>query len=196
MTNILIRNTVENTVLKPVIEQILARLLISKENSGEEKTRTHQFGIDEIDGGIRVSKIDSEDEKSILFDVNFPIKASHFAKKIQQSIKLVTVPQLEEIIKIQGLIFEPHQLQIRKQEGSDPIILTEKERDILVFLFTSEDHLASREALLRSIWRYVPDIETHTLETHMYRLRQKIENDPSNPKIVVTEEEGYRLVIK
>lgn len=71
--------------------------------------------------------------------------------------------------------------------------LTEKERDILLALLEAEGRLVLRRDLLDSVWGYASGVETHTLETHIYRLRQKIEIDPARPQILLTAEEGYAL---
>ncbi|MGY9049266.1 transcriptional regulator [Puniceibacterium antarcticum] len=74
------------------------------------------------------------------------------------------------------------------------IRLTEKETNILKFLYRSTDGIVARDVLLHEVWGYNAGVTTHTLETHIYRLRQKIEPDPSNARLLVTESGGYRLV--
>ncbi len=74
------------------------------------------------------------------------------------------------------------------------IRLTEKETNILKFLYRATDGVVARDVLLHEVWGYNAGVTTHTLETHIYRLRQKIEPDPSNAQLLVTESGGYRLV--
>jgi len=74
------------------------------------------------------------------------------------------------------------------------IRLTEKETSILKYLFRAGEQVVSRNVLLHEVWGYNSGVTTHTLETHIYRLRQKIEADPSNAEILVTETGGYKLV--
>ena len=71
--------------------------------------------------------------------------------------------------------------------------LTDKEANILRFLYRAGDKAVSREVLLAEVWGYNAGVTTHTLETHVYRLRQKIEPDPAKAKLLVTEAGGYRL---
>ena len=73
------------------------------------------------------------------------------------------------------------------------IRLTEKETNILKYLYRAEGRSATREALLAEVWGYNAGVTTHTLETHIYRLRQKIEPDTANMRILITEAGGYRL---
>lgn len=77
--------------------------------------------------------------------------------------------------------------------GEAPLRLTEKETAILAHMKAAGGKAVSRQELLEHVWSYVRDVETHTLETHIYRLRQKIEDDPSMPKILITEGDGYVL---
>ena len=73
------------------------------------------------------------------------------------------------------------------------IRLTEKETSILKFLYRAGGKPVTRDVLLDEVWGYNSGVTTHTLETHVYRLRQKIEPDPSNASILLTESGGYRL---
>ncbi len=79
-------------------------------------------------------------------------------------------------------------------EAERKIRLTEKETNILKFLYRAGGRTIERDTLLREVWGYNAGVTTHTLETHIYRLRQKIEPDPGNARLLVTESGGYRLV--
>ena len=73
------------------------------------------------------------------------------------------------------------------------IRLTEKETNILKYLYRAQPRPVPRDELLTEVWGYNAGVTTHTLETHVYRLRQKIEPDPQNSKLLLTESGGYRL---
>jgi DNA-binding response OmpR family regulator len=73
------------------------------------------------------------------------------------------------------------------------IRLTEKETNILKYLYRAGEKPVSREELLAEVWGYNAGVTTHTLETHVYRLRQKIESDPANARLLLTEQGGYKL---
>ena len=73
------------------------------------------------------------------------------------------------------------------------ISLTEKEVEILIHLYENKGEVVTRDELLDTIWNYAQNVETHTLETHIYRLRQKIEKDPTQPRILKTEDDGYKV---
>lgn len=73
------------------------------------------------------------------------------------------------------------------------IRLTEKETNILKYLYRAGTKPVPRDELLREVWGYNAAVTTHTLETHVYRLRQKVESDPELPRLLITEQGGYRL---
>lgn len=84
--------------------------------------------------------------------------------------------------------------KILVEENGGKIRLTEKETSILKYLYRAGERTVTRDVLLSEVWGYNSGVTTHTLETHIYRLRQKIERDPSNAELLVTESGGYKLV--
>ncbi|MEO0465390.1 MAG: response regulator transcription factor [Pseudomonadota bacterium] len=80
------------------------------------------------------------------------------------------------------------------QEGENrKIRLTEKETNILKYLYRAGGKTVPREELLSEVWGYNANVTTHTLETHVYRLRQKIEPNPASARLLLTDSGGYRL---
>ncbi|KQT61764.1 MULTISPECIES: response regulator transcription factor [unclassified Aureimonas] len=90
-------------------------------------------------------------------------------------------------------IFKPSQKILLDDRGAK-IRLTEKETAIIRYLYRADRKVITRDVLLEEVWGYNSGVTTHTLETHVYRLRQKIEPDPSNARLIVTESGGYKLV--
>jgi DNA-binding response OmpR family regulator len=99
----------------------------------------------------------------------------------------------DAVFQIGPYTFKPAGKLLIDEKGTK-IRLTEKETSILKYLYRSGEKVVGRETLLREVWGYNAGVTTHTLETHIYRLRQKIEKDPSNSEILVTETGGYKLV--
>jgi len=93
---------------------------------------------------------------------------------------------------IGNYIFKPNS-KILESNKNNTIRLTEKENNILKFLYKNLGNVIRRETLLHEVWGYNSKVTTHTLETHIYRLRQKIEDDPSNACFLITEPGGYKL---
>jgi len=99
------------------------------------------------------------------------------------------------ILIIGPYAFHPtEKIMIDSANGDRKIKLTEKETEMLRYLFRVGGTIIGRDVLLNEVWGYNSGVTTHTLETHVYRLRQKIERDPSNAEILVTEPGGYRLI--
>ena len=90
--------------------------------------------------------------------------------------------------------FRPAAKMLISPDDDNKIRLTEKEAAILKYLLRSGNSVIGRDELLNEVWGYNSGVTTHTLETHVYRLRQKLEKDPSNAEILVTEPGGYRLI--
>ena len=100
----------------------------------------------------------------------------------------------DAVFAIGPYTFRPSMKLLTHNEKNQKVRLTEKETSILKYLFRASDRVVSRDILLNEVWGYNAGVTTHTLETHVYRLRQKIEANPSNAELLVTEQGGYRLV--
>ena len=100
----------------------------------------------------------------------------------------------DAVFTIGPYTFQPSNKQLVNNEDEKKVRLTDKETAILKYLYRAGDKVVSRDVLLDEVWGYNASVTTHTLETHVYRLRQKIEADPSNAMILITEPGGYRLV--
>ncbi len=99
----------------------------------------------------------------------------------------------DAVFSIGPYTFRPSMKLLTHDEKNQKVRLTEKETSILKYLYRANDRVVSRDILLNEVWGYNAGVTTHTLETHIYRLRQKIERDPSNAELLVTETGGYRL---
>ncbi|WP_138466357.1 response regulator transcription factor [Poseidonocella sp. HB161398] len=99
----------------------------------------------------------------------------------------------DAVFQLGPYTFKPA-MKMLVDDADKKIRLTEKETNILKFLYRAADGVVARDVLLHEVWGYNAGVTTHTLETHIYRLRQKIEPDPSNARLLVTESGGYRLV--
>ena len=96
-------------------------------------------------------------------------------------------------LQIGDYVFRPSLKILEPSNGASKIRLTEKETNILKFLHRAAGAAVARDTLLHEVWGYNAQVSTHTLETHIYRLRRKIEADPSEAKLLLTLEGGYAL---
>jgi DNA-binding response OmpR family regulator len=99
----------------------------------------------------------------------------------------------DAVFTIGPYTFQPSAKMLVNNTNNKKIRLTDKEAAILKYLYRAGDRVVGRDVLLDEVWGYNAGVTTHTLETHVYRLRQKIERDPANAEILITEPGGYRL---
>ena len=124
--------------------------------------------------------------------VTKPFRFSVLLARIRASLR--QHDQSEDVVFTIGpYSFQPAAKLLEAPDGQK-VRLTDKETSILKYLYRQGPKTITREILLKEVWGYNNRVTTHTLETHIYRLRQKIERDPSNARLLVTEEGGYRLV--
>ncbi len=126
----------------------------------------------------------------------------HNFKKIEKPMKIGQlfdhiVHQIKNLSKDHVITIGPYQLDLEQNflthADKEAIRLTDIEMRILKHLYSSGPVFTPRQELLEAIWGYGDNIETHTLETHIYRLRQKIEDNSSEPEILMTDDKGYYL---
>lgn len=123
--------------------------------------------------------------------VTKPVKFSVLLARVRAHLR--SFEQSEDAtFQIGPYEFWPAQ-KLLKVDDARKIRLTEKETNILKYLYRANGRSVARDELLSEVWGYNANVTTHTLETHIYRLRQKIEPDPSNARILVTDSGGYRL---
>jgi DNA-binding response OmpR family regulator len=134
----------------------------------------------------------------LLTDADAPASQDGIARPFRFSALLARLHALnthhaaagETAVRIGPYTFHPSAKLL--QAGLRKVRLTEKETNILKFLHANSGTVP-RDILLHEVWGYGPAVATHTLETHIYRLRKKIEQDPAKAQILLTEGGGYRL---
>jgi len=132
------------------------------------------------------NKLTIEANEHIIKPFKYPVLLKSIELQLQQFGKSEDTQH-----NVGSYIFKPNSKVLESKNKS--IRLTEKENDILKFLYQNLETIVSREILLHEVWGYNSKVTTHTLETHIYRLRQKIEIDPANACFLITETGGYRL---
>ena len=120
-----------------------------------------------------------------------PYDAMELAARIQNQLRIHEKSE-DATLRIGPFRFKPSGNWI-ESPSTGRIFLTEKESGILKYLHRARGVPVTKETLLAEVWFYNPAVATHTLETHIYRLRRKLETDPKNPKILLTRQGGYGL---
>jgi DNA-binding response OmpR family regulator len=121
-----------------------------------------------------------------------PFKFAVLLARIRAQLRQYEASE-DAVFQIGPYTFRPGAKLLVSEKGSK-LKLTEKETAILRYLYRAGQKVVSRDVLLSEVWGYNANVTTHTLETHIYRLRQKIENNPSSARILVTEPGGYKLM--
>ena len=122
-----------------------------------------------------------------------PFRLAELLARLRAQLRIYENSE-DAVFTIGPYTFRPSAKLLQEPVKNRRIRLTEKEAAILKFLYRAGTRPVARQVLLNEVWGYNAAVTTHTLETHIYRLRQKIEPDPSNARLLVTESGGYRLV--
>ena len=143
-----------------------------------------------IDNEILFAEIESVSQINILTK---PLRIEELFRKIRE-LSRSYVFGLKSAIRFKEFILEPEINLLTKSTGIS-IKLTDKETKILRYLYKSKGKVISKRLLLDNVWGYKAELSTHTLETHIYRLRKKIENIPGKPDLILSHLGGYYLNI-
>lgn len=121
-----------------------------------------------------------------------PFRIAELLARLRAQLRLFENSE-DAVFSIGPYTFRPSGKLLQEPVKNKRIRLTEKETAILKFLYRAGTRPVPRQVLLNEVWGYNAAVTTHTLETHIYRLRQKIEPDPTNASLLITEGGGYRL---
>lgn len=124
--------------------------------------------------------------------ISKPFRLSELLARLRAQLRTFESSE-DAVFAIGPYTFRPAAKLLQDPEHGRRIRLTEKEAAILKFLYRAGTRSVARQVLLNEVWGYNASVTTHTLETHIYRLRQKIEPDPANARLLITEGGGYRL---
>lgn len=124
--------------------------------------------------------------------VSKPFRIAELLARLRAQMRIFENSE-DAVFSIGPYVFRPSAKLLQENATNRRIRLTEKEAAILKFLYRSGTRPVPRQVLLNEVWGYNSAVTTHTLETHIYRLRQKIEPDSANVSLLITEAGGYRL---
>ena len=122
-----------------------------------------------------------------------PIVLSGLLNQIQSSIN-VFENSSEGILRFGNYELHPSSKEILNLKTKEVDKLTEREVSIIQYLYKAPNKTVSKMELLQDVWEYSADVSTHTIETHIYRLRKKVEKEDSSTPFIIAEEGGYKLV--
>ena len=121
-----------------------------------------------------------------------PFRLAELLARLRAQLRIFENSE-DAVFTIGPYTFRPSAKMLQDPVKNRRIRLTEKESAILKYLYRAGATSVPRQILLNEVWGYNANVTTHTLETHIYRLRQKIEPDPASARLLITEGGGYRL---
>ena len=121
-----------------------------------------------------------------------PFKINVLVAKIRSNIRQFEQSEFA-ILRFGRFSFKPGDKILLNNSSKEEVRLTDKETAIIKLLYLSGGEVVTRATLLEEVWGYNTTLTTHTLETHIYRIRQKVGNASSGQDFIATESEGYRM---
>lgn len=121
-----------------------------------------------------------------------PVELNNLLNKLNSQINLFQISQ-DGYLYFNEYELHPDNKEILNVKNGDVTKLTEREVSIIRYLYKAKDKIVSKNELLQNVWEYSSDVTTHTIETHIYRLRKKVEQNRA-AQLIRTEEGGYCLI--
>ena len=135
-----------------------------------------------------------ESDNSKVYNISKPFSLSLFLDNLKASINKFE-NSAEGVLEFNDYVLYPTRKEILNLRNNETTKLTEKEVSIIKYLYKNKDKIVGKQDLMQEVWGYVADVATHTVETHIYRLRQKVEHDTPSAQLILTSEGGYQLKI-
>jgi len=136
--------------------------------------------------------IEKPQEQKLITYIPKPFNLNKLIDSLNSAINLVAHSEAGNLT-FNKYELKPTSKEILNLRNNEIIKLTEKEVSILQYLYKIKNRIVTKSELLQEVWKYNPDVTTHTIETHVYRLRQKVEHDDTSAQLIITEEGGYIL---
>ena len=121
-----------------------------------------------------------------------PFRLSELLARLRAQLRVFDNSE-DAVFTIGHYLFRPSARLLLDPGKNRKVRLTDKECRILKYLLRANAMPVDRNTLLADVWGFSSGVTTHTLETHIYRLRQKMELDPANPQLLLTDRGAYRL---
>lgn len=122
-----------------------------------------------------------------------PFRPREIAARLRAQLRQHDISEHAEM-RVGHQLFRPGDKTLSEPGHPRPVRLTEKEAAVLKYLYRADGHVVTREELLHHVWGYNAEAATHTVETHVYRLRRKVEPYAESPRVLLHERGGYRLL--
>ncbi len=177
-------------ILKEIKENLKFEIFNFKRNDETSKLNNSTYGNYLIVAKSLSDFINKDIEKNKIYLIeNFPLKIDKFIEKINiQLLKQKYNYQSEIPINKYKLNLNSREISLNKKL----IKLTEREIDIIIFLNENKKPI-NIDVLQKEVWGYSSELETHTVETHIYRLRKKIKDKFNDKKFILSLKKGYQI---
>ena len=134
----------------------------------------------------------SKEDSPFIKYVQKPLVLTDFLNNIKSALNFILISDAG-IINFNAYELSPLEKEIKNLNTGEKTKLTEREISMILYLYKMRGKTTTKSALLKEVWGYNPDASTHTIETHIYRLRQKVEKNKDWPELISTENGGYKL---